>query len=201
MTIYNIMGWGKGKTTSAIGITARALMNNEKVLFCQFLKDGKDSGVRGLKYLDSCICPVEDEYHFMHIYQGTKGFEISNCTAFWNKCMKAIDYFNPDLVIFDELNVALDYGLFDINSEDMVSRIKQLGIEQDIYITGRINNYKLRHQMIEMADIATNCYCEAHNYNLKCSKCGMEFPEEYLYCPACGSKLTQRTEARKGREC
>ena len=51
MTIYNITGWGKGKTTSAIGIAARALINDETVLFCQFLKDGNDFGINVLKKL------------------------------------------------------------------------------------------------------------------------------------------------------
>lgn len=199
MTIYNITGWGKGKTTSAIGIAARALINDETVLFCQFLKDGHDFGIEGLKYLDEFISDYNS--HFKHLHQDIKGFDKADCTEFWNKCVKEIEKFHPDLVIFDELNVALDYGLFEKSNEDIISWIKHLGTDRDIYITGRINHHKLRHQMIEIADIATNCYCEAHNYNLKCINCGMEFSQNYYYCPVCGKKLTKRVTAKKGREC
>ena len=49
MYIYSIYGYGKGKTESAIGMTIRALANNHKVLFTQFLKDGNSSEVMYLK--------------------------------------------------------------------------------------------------------------------------------------------------------
>lgn len=190
MTIYNITGWGKGKTTSAIGIAARALGNGEKVLFAQFLKDGKDKGVEALKLIYAgCVVILP---------QGTTGFQKEDCTNFWKFCIEQIGYFNPDLIIFDELNVALDYDLIQ-NNQEVFEEIRNLSC--DVYITGRINNHKLRHQMIEIADIATNCYCEAHNYNRICKKCGMEFNPHYEYCPICGAKLSKNVKAKEGREC
>ena len=191
MTIYNITGWGKGKTTSAIGIAARALANGEKVLFCQFLKGVKDSGIELLK-------PYQGFYHLL---QETKGYGKPDCSDFWDKCIEAIQTYKPHLIIFDELNVALDYGLFHYSVEDIIAWLKIIANQHDVYITGRINKHKLRHQMIEMADIATNCYCEAHNYNAKCTTCGSEFPKDYFYCPLCGQELTKSIQAKEGREC
>jgi cob(I)alamin adenosyltransferase len=192
LTIYNITGWGKGKTTSAIGIAARAIANNEKVLFAQFLKDGTDLGIRMLQ-----------SYHiddFKHIYQGTKGFKPENCELFMDKVVQETEKNHYDLVVLDELNVALDYELLDMSrAETLIDILNSVGT--DVYITGRINKHKLRHQMMDMADIATNCYCEAHNFNPKCMNCGLEFDKPYKYCPICGKKLTKSEPARKGREC
>lgn len=195
MTIYNVMGWGKGKTTSAIGIAARALMNGEKVLFLQFLKDGKDCGIKALYTLGG------EDLRFIHLTQNTQGFEKADCSDFWSGCMQAIESECPDLVIFDELNVALDYGLFKWTTDEMIDWLKLIASNCDVYITGRINNHQLRHKMIDLADIATNCYCEAHMYNRTCKKCGMDFNPHYDYCPICGSKLQKSLKAEKGREC
>ena len=49
MYIYSIYGYGKGKTESSIGMVIRALANDHKVLFTQFLKDGNSSEVMYLK--------------------------------------------------------------------------------------------------------------------------------------------------------
>ena len=49
MCIYSIFGYGKGKTESGIGIAVRAMSNDERVLFAQFLKDGSSSEI---SYLD-----------------------------------------------------------------------------------------------------------------------------------------------------
>ena len=194
------MGWGKGKTTSAIGITLRALYNKECVMFVQFLKDGQDSGLEFLNDLaEGNLYKIGS---FIHLAQGTQGFTKENCLAFWKAVIEAIDIYQPDLIIFDELNVALDYDLFTpYTQEQMLTWLKTISANIDLYITGRINNHKLRHKMIEISDIVSNCYCESHNFNPKCKNCGMEFMENYTYCPVCGEKLTKRINGKKGREC
>lgn len=131
MTLYNITGWGKGKTTSAIGISVRALANKEKVLFVQFLKDGNDGALRYLDYFNK---------DFTHIYQGTKGFTIEDCSHFWLRVRQAIKSIQPSLVILDEMNIALDNNLFERPFEEMLEEIQELSRSMDIYITGRIQS-------------------------------------------------------------
>lgn len=191
MTLYNVTGWGKGKTTSAIGISLRALANEEKVLFIQFLKDGNDGALRYLDYFNK---------DFTHMYQGTKGFNIEDCSHFWLRAKQAIRNIKPSLVILDEMNVALDNNLLGKPFEDILEEIQDLSKGMDIYITGRINNHYKRHKMFEISDIATNCYCEVHSYNARCIECDKEYPRDFTYCPVCGRKLVQKDKARKGRE-
>jgi cob(I)alamin adenosyltransferase len=42
-------GYGKGKTTSAVGATLRMAGHGKKCLFCQFLKDGSSGEVALIK--------------------------------------------------------------------------------------------------------------------------------------------------------
>lgn len=187
--IYCHTGFGKGKTTAAIGLALRALANNEKVLFVQFLKDGNDGAIKELKKYEN----------FTHIAQGTKGIKLEDCTKFYEKtldytCSDTEEY---DLVIYDEINVAMDYNLLDTPRV-----IKDLPYNvYDICITGRVNNHSLRHKLYEISDIATNFYCETHKFNKVCSNCGIDYSNKFVYCPACGKKLPKSKEFRVGREC
>lgn len=197
MTIFVCNGFGKGKTTSAIGTTLRALSNGEKVLFIQFLKDGNDLA---LKYLNKCI---DFKDRFIHIAQGLKGFDISNKRVtidFFNKVKEIIDKTDASLIVLDELNVAQDYKLLGLADSQLLDLLKTWAIEKDLYITGRLNRYELRHAMYNIADIATNMRCEAHSFNKVCKDCGMEFTQHYIYCPICGKKLTGGHRSVRGRE-
>ena len=207
MTIYVMAGWGKGKTTSSIGITLRALANSEKVLFAQFLKDGQDLGLKMLKEIS-----LTKDLKFVHTAQGMHGFDLTKAreqsVAFRKQvdshiietaCNSAIENYN--LIVLDEINTAQDYHMLDLTDEEFVLWIQQLEKLGDVYVTGRINRGELRHRLILTADIATDCYCEAHSYNKKCDTCEMEFTQHYMFCPICGSMLTKGHKMRKGREC
>ena len=189
--IYNITGYGKGKTTSAIGIACRALYNNESVLFVQFLKENIDGGVR---LLNDCF-----EGQFNLLCQEHKGFNKINCEKFFNEVLDRIKEVEPDLIVLDELNIVIDNCLLDC-PEQAIETIKNAAPNADLYITGRINNSVIRHYLMTEADIASNCFSENHSYNAYCAECKQEFPNRFDYCPQCGSRLEGKKEAVRGRE-
>lgn len=187
--IYSTYGFSKGKTTSAIGITARALANGERVLFAQFLKDFKDGGVHFLH--DSSTL------HWMA--QGTKGFTKEDCNEFGELVFQDVINNKYDLVVLDEVLVALDNDLIDYNLfSDIINYCTVNNI--DVYLTGRINNGRLRHQIEELSDIATDMRSDRHCFDKLCSGCNRTYPHYFKFCPNCGEELPNSIQARKGRE-
>ncbi len=129
-------GEGKGKTTAAVGLAVRALAADLTIFFCQFLK-GKESGelafLKGISdKIDIHLCglnkfctnrenPAKDQ-----IEAARRGLELSK---------KAIFSGNYDIVILDEINVALYFNLLKIDDVKDLLINKPLGVE--LVLTGR----------------------------------------------------------------
>lgn len=136
-------GDGKGKTTAALGLAMRAAGRGMKVCIVQFMK--------GRKYgeLESCKKIGIDVYQF-----GRKDFvhEITDedrelAMKGMLKSKQLISSGKYDLVILDELAVAVHYGLISINEAiDLVS-----GAGAEIVITGR----NAPRELVEIADYVT----------------------------------------------
>ncbi len=129
-------GEGKGKTTAAVGLAIRALAADMRVFFCQFLKGERSGELEFLSKITEKICirqcglnkfcvnrnnPGTDQ-----IEAAKKGFELSK---------KAILSGNYDLVILDEINVALYFNLLKI--EDVLHILKNKPSSVEIVLTGR----------------------------------------------------------------
>lgn len=188
--IYSTYGFSKGKTTSAIGTTIRALANKEKVLFAQFLKSPEDNGIQ---FLDR-VCNRLD-----WLTQGTEGFKKEDGNSFAEGIFQEVLNGDYSLVVLDEVLVALDNNL--LSKElfyDIVTLCKSNSI--DLYLTGRINNGRLRHEIEELSDIATDMRCDRHCYDKLCETCNRSYPFYFHYCPSCGRELPHSQPAKKGRE-
>ncbi|MBQ1895277.1 MAG: cob(I)yrinic acid a,c-diamide adenosyltransferase, partial [Clostridia bacterium] len=61
--IHIYFGEGKGKTTAATGLAARAAGSGMKVLFVQFFKDGSSGEVKSLKALENITFLYPDTYN------------------------------------------------------------------------------------------------------------------------------------------
>lgn len=141
-------GKGKGKTTAALGLAIRAVGTGMKVYFAQFLKaagtgEGKFLRKMGkkLKYetfgSKSFICGKPET---ADITAAKKGLE---------KCGAAIKSGKYDLVVMDEANVAVKFGLF--NVEELIEIINSRNPHTEVIITGRNADPKL----LKTADLVT----------------------------------------------
>lgn len=196
MYLYSTYGYGKMKTESAIGMTIRAIANDHKVLFAQFLKDGSSSEI---KYLEDKVDVITS---------GTKGIVLpKNKTPYDQECV--LDLYNRvcnmlgggeyKLVVLDEFLVALDMELLSITLLNrIISICKNMDI--DMYLTGRVRNKSLRHYIQEVSDCVTNAYCVKHMYDTYCSNCKRTFPYHYTYCPDCGKQLDASRPCKLGRD-
>ncbi len=151
-------GDGKGKTTCALGLCVRASGHGFKIKIVQFLKGWDYYGeIKGLSFLPGVELVRTGRAEFVDadnpdpvdIKEVERGLKIAEEAVFSG---------NYDIVILDEINVVLSYGLADIN------RIKKL-IEQkpdnvELILTGR---YAPR-EIIEMADLVTEMKEIKHPY-------------------------------------
>lgn len=130
-----ITGNGKGKTTAAFGQALRAVGQGLKVFIVQFMK-GRDYGefVAAEKYLprltihrsglDSFV--MRGKPASVDIELARQGFELAQ---------KAVASGKYNMVILDEINVAVDFNLVPL--EDLISLIKNKPPALDLILTGR----------------------------------------------------------------
>jgi cob(I)alamin adenosyltransferase len=162
-------GSGKGKTTAALGAALRAAGTGMQVCIIQFLKGSWKYGE-----LESLKKIPEIEIHQM----GT-GFtwEKENldedrklARAAWEKCREAVLSGKYGMVIFDEINYVLGYGLLD--EDEVIEFLRQRPEGVHLILTGR--NAPERVQ--EIADMVTEMREVKHHFKkgVKAQK-GIEF--------------------------
>ncbi|MBN2728205.1 MAG: cob(I)yrinic acid a,c-diamide adenosyltransferase [Bacteroidales bacterium] len=131
--IHLYSGNGKGKTTAAIGLAIRAVGAGKQILFAQFVKGLPYSEHEALKRFPEielkifgreCFIdkdPEPDDYK-----AARDGFEFLK---------NHIKQNNFDLIILDEINIALYYKLLEIN--EVVSTIEVWKQRSELILTGR----------------------------------------------------------------
>lgn len=147
-------GNGKGKTTSAIGQAVRVIGQGGRVAILQFIKSkkwpsGEDSALltfgRKLKFF-------KGGKGFVGIMGDKLPFSVHKRAAkeTLRKARKIILSRKYNLVVLDEINVALALGLLQLN--DVLKLIKRLPKEMDLILTGR----GAPESLIKKADLVTD---------------------------------------------
>jgi cob(I)alamin adenosyltransferase len=152
-------GVGKGKTTAALGLALRACGHGLKVHMIQFMKGDIDYGE-----LKAC----ESLPNFSIVQFGRPDFVEKEDPAKQDIefAQKALEYAKDvvhkgeyDIVILDELNVAIDFQLVDL--EEVINLIDSKPEHMEIIITGRNAHEKI----IERADYVTSMENVKHPYD------------------------------------
>jgi cob(I)alamin adenosyltransferase len=165
-----ITGNGKGKTTSALGQALRAIGHGYRVCMVQFMK-GKQYGeiIAAEKYLpnfkvfqyglDSFV--MRENPAPIDVELARQGLEIAR------RLIRSDEY---DLVILDEINVAVDFKLIPL--EEVLELVRTKPPELDLVMTGRYAPEELR----ELADMVSEVREIKHHYaaGIK-SREGIEF--------------------------
>ncbi len=150
-------GNGKGKTTAAIGLAVRALGAGLRVLFIQFVKGQPYSEHESLKRFENLTVKQFGREGFIHSKPNRLDRELAlDGYRFAEKAIKSVEY---DLVILDEANIAVFFGLF--SEDDLVNLIKAKPDSVELVITGRYATEKV----IEAADLVTEMREVKHYYN------------------------------------
>ena len=156
-------GDGKGKSSAALGITLRAFGHKMYVSFVQFIKNQSDTG-------ESRACGrLAPEVEFVSLGKG-----FVNCcgnTAPLDEHKKAaaealtaarqrIHSASWDIVVLDEINIAVKLGLIDIR--EVLDLVQSKPPKLHLILTGR----DAHPDLIAAADMVTEMRDIKHPYNI-----------------------------------
>ena len=153
-------GPGKGKTTAAMGTALRAVGNGMRVLMIQFLKGSWHYGE-----LDA-VKAFGDNFVLKQMGRGfvkvggaeTDPEDVRLVEAAWAEARDAIYSGDWDMVVLDEINYAIGYGMLDpaIVTEALRQRPEMVHV-----ILTRRNAHPL---LVELADTVTEMREVKHAY-------------------------------------
>lgn len=149
-------GNGKGKTTAAIGLAIRALGAGFNVYMGQFLKKGEYSETVSLKRFSPEL-KLEQYGVDRVIGQPPTEEDTKAATAGLESIKKALISGLYDLVIADEINVAIHMGI--LEEPDVLRLMKNKPDTVEFVLTGRYAT----DAVIEMADVVTNMTSVKHH--------------------------------------
>ena len=153
-------GNGKGKTTAALGIALRAVGHGLKVLVIQFMKGKARYGeLESAQKLSPhlTIKPVGRESFVSKSHPDPA--DIERAQEGFALAKKAVENREYDIVILDEINMALDYGL--IALPDVLELIDSKPASVELILTGR----NAKPEIIEKADLVTEMVDRKHYYD------------------------------------
>lgn len=127
-------GNGKGKTTSALGLTIKAVGAGNKVFIGQFLKSGKYSEMNVLKQFPDQI--TVEHYGLGKFVKGQPSEDDKNAgISGYKKIFKILKKGEHDLVIIDEGNVAVKYDI--ITEQNLLDLFDVKPDHVELIVTGR----------------------------------------------------------------
>ncbi|MDJ0799053.1 MAG: cob(I)yrinic acid a,c-diamide adenosyltransferase [Calothrix sp. MO_167.B12] len=164
-------GNGKGKTTAALGMVLRSLGHGYKVGIIQFIKGAWEPSEKKVFEL------WQNQLEFHAMGEGftwetqNRDRDTEKALAAWEKGLAYIR--NPEfqLVLLDEINVALKLGYLKI--EEILTGLEQKPADSHVILTGR----GAPKALIEIADLVTEMNLVKHPFREQGVKAqpGIEF--------------------------
>jgi cob(I)alamin adenosyltransferase len=153
-------GPGKGKTTAAMGTALRAVGNGMRVLMLQFLKGSWHYGeLDAVKAFGENFVMRQMGRGFVKIGGAeTDPEDIRMVEEAWAEARAAILSGEWDLVVLDEINYAISYGMLD--PAQVAATLKEKPEMVHVILTGR----SAHPTLVEIADTVTEMRQVKHAY-------------------------------------
>lgn len=154
-------GDGKGKTTAAIGLAIRAIGRGLHVAIVQFIKT-RDWRTGEWQFFKKFFPNIKYEILGAGFsWQKPKYFPSHEAAALeaWKLSKKLLKDDELDVIILDELNVALYLGYLNIN--EVCNALNNFKKDKHIVVTGRNAHQKL----LDIADIVTEMRKIKHHFD------------------------------------
>ena len=153
-----LTGPGKGKSSSAFGMVARALGWEMRVGIVQFIKGKWQTGEKHFfrRFPELVTFEVMGEGFTWDVQDRQR--DIAAARQAWQRSRELINDPEFDFVLLDELNIAIRNEYLDI--AEVVAFLKDRPRDKHVCITGR----DARPELIEIADLVTEMTLVKHPY-------------------------------------
>lgn len=166
--VHIYTGPGKGKTTAAIGLAVRASGAGLQVRFVQFLKGGHYAEHQVLSKLPGVRLQHFGRDEF--IFEAGNEQDVQAAQRAWQSVKQHCLDPAVDLVIADELNMAVRFNLLD--EQEVIDWFKRKLNKIELVLTGRDAGEK----MIEQADLVTEMQAVKHYFDTgRSARQGIEY--------------------------
>ncbi len=163
-------GKGKGKSTAAMGLAARAVGNGMKVGIIQFVKGVWETGERVVleKFPDLCVMKAMGDGFTWETQDRER--DLAAARQAWEAAKEMMADPGFDLVVLDELNIVLRYD--NLPLEEVIEVLQNKREMLHVVVTGR----NAKDELIEIADLVTEMTQIKHPFRsgVKAQK-GIEF--------------------------
>lgn len=162
-------GDGKGKTTASLGLALRASGHGWKVLMIQFMKGRVYGELPAVEALPNITIEQYGRDEFVD-KRNPEAVDVEFAEKGFERAKDALSSGEYDIVILDEINVAVDFKLVSI--QEVIDVIKGRAAGVEVVCTGRYAPAEL----IEIADLVTEMKEIKHPYNNNIpGRLGIEF--------------------------
>ena len=155
--IHIYTGPGKGKTTAALGLGLRAAGAGFKVHMFQFMKGRRYSELDAVENLQNFTYSQHGRDEFVSKENPNK-IDIDLAKKGFEKAKETVNNGKFDIIILDEINVAVDYNLIPIN--DVLKLIENKPEKLELVLTGR----DAHPELVKVADLVTEMLEIKHPY-------------------------------------
>ena len=132
--IHVYTGPGKGKTTAAIGLGTRAAGAGLKVHMIQFMKGRRYSELDSIDKIPNFTFVQHGRDEFVN-KDNPEQIDIDLAQKGFTHAKDVVKNGKYDMVILDEINVAIDYNLIDIH--DVLKLMEEKPEKLELILTGR----------------------------------------------------------------
>lgn len=156
-TVQLYSGDGKGKTTAALGAALRAVGHGNKVVIIQFMKGRLYGELESAKKLEGLTIEQYGRDEFVNP-SDPDPVDRELAMKGWARVKKFVKEKDLDVLILDEVNVAVSFGLIPL--EDVVELIKRRPQKLEMILTGRF----APDELLDLADTVTEMREIKHHY-------------------------------------
>lgn len=155
--VHVYTGDGKGKTTAALGMCARAVGHGLSALIVQFMKTGGTYGENFLRLPGLTVIP--SGHDCLVFSQEITQQDRDKAAEGLSLARQALVEGRYDIVVLDEVNVAIKFGLLQAEEVAETVRSRHEGVE--VVLTGRY----APQQLLDLADYISETRAVRHPYS------------------------------------